>query len=48
MGSLYLLNSYTFFFFFFFKFGRYDVGPILRPCLESGHDWSMWAWLNTT
>ena len=32
----------------FTKFGWYDVGPILRPYLEGGHDWSMWAWLITT
>ena len=31
----------------FTKFGRYDVGPILRPYLEGGHDWSM-SWLITT
>ena len=30
------------------KFGRYDVGPILRPYLEGGHDWSVWAWLITS
>ena len=29
----------------FTKFGWYDVGPILRPYLEDGYDWSMWAWL---
>ena len=32
----------------FTKFGWYDVGPILRPYLEGGHYWSMWAWLSTT
>ena len=31
----------------FTKFGQYDVGPIVRPYLEGGHDWSMWAWLIT-
>ena len=29
----------------FTKFGQYDVGPILKPYLEGGHDWSVWAWL---
>ena len=43
MGSLYL-----FFIYFFMKFGRYVVGPILRPYLEGGHYCSMWAWLSTT
>ena len=32
----------------FTKFGWYDVGPILRPYLEGGHYWSMWACLSTT
>ena len=27
------------------KVGRYEVGPILRPYLEGGHYWSVWAWL---
>ena len=32
----------------FTKFGRYGVGPILKPYLVGGHYWSMWAWLSTT
>ena len=32
----------------FYEIWSYDVGPILRPYLEGGHDWSMWAWLITT
>ena len=32
----------------FTKFGGYDVGPILRPYLEGGHNWSIWACLITT
>ena len=44
MGSLYLLNSYT----DFYEIWSYDVGPILRPYLEGGHEWSMLPWLITT
>ena len=44
MGTLYLLNSYT----DFYEIWSYDVGPILRPYIEGGHDWSMWVWLITT
>ena len=44
IGSLYLLNDYT----DFYEIWSYDVGPILRPYLEGGHDWSMSAWLITT
>ena len=32
----------------FTKFGQKDVRPIMRPCIEGGHHWSMWLWLSTT